>query len=248
MVAIKSYLNKIHVGLSNFIQKTKANNFEKKIVNTCIKFGTTSPECLWEMLNLFKQVPNYKIQGTFVECGVWKGAYLVFFQKLIEEYNLENRKIYAYDTFEGTPEPTDLDINSEGQYMKEEYDRFKKDDSTSNWNNAGLEEVKKNYFQNTNKNDNLVTIKGKVENTLLIKSNIPDKIAILKLDTCLYESIKIELENLYPRLQKHGILIIDNYFNYQGVKKATDDYFKFNSNLLKSNRFSNRVIIHSQNK
>ena len=38
--------------------------------------------------------------------------------------------------------------------------------------------------------------------------------------------------------------IDDNYFNYLGVKKATDDYFKFNSILLKSNTSTNRAIVY----
>ena len=237
-------MNQLSIKISNIIQNIKASNFERKLVNTCSSFNTSSRFGLWEMIRLFKQMLKNKAQGDIVECGVQCGAYLIFFQKLIEEYNLENRKIFGYDTFQGIPEPTNFDIFTDGNSMKKRYEELKIDDSTSKWNYASLEEVKKNYFQNTSKNDNLITIKGKVENTLLIKDNIPNKIAILKLDTCLYEGVKITLETLYPRLQKGGILIVDNYLNFQGVQKATDEYFKFNSDLLSLNKLTKRMIIN----
>ena len=52
------------------------------------------------------------------------------------------------------------------------------------------------------------------------------KISILRLDTDFYESTKIELEVLYPRLEKNGILIIDDYGTFKGARKAVDEYFK----------------------
>ena len=46
------------------------------------------------------------------------------------------------------------------------------------------------------------------------------------LDTDLYSTTKIQLEVLYPRLVKGGVLHIDDYGFFPGVKKAVDDYFK----------------------
>ena len=121
MQSIRNRLIQIPIKISNLIQKIKANNFERNLVNTCLKFNTTGKEHLWEMINLFKKIFKNKVQGDFVECGVWRGAYLVLFQKLIEEYNLENLKIYGYDTFVGMPEPTTLDKTRLGKSMKEQY-------------------------------------------------------------------------------------------------------------------------------
>jgi O-methyltransferase len=48
----------------------------------------------------------------------------------------------------------------------------------------------------------------------------------LRLDTDFYSSTKIELEILYPRLVKGGVLIIDDYGSWEGSKRAVDEYFK----------------------
>ena len=72
---------------------------------------------------------------------------------------------------------------------------------------------------------NYFLIKGKVENTLRNIKKLPKKISILRLDTDFYESTKIELEVLFPRLVKGGVLIIDDYGFWKGAKKAVDEYF-----------------------
>ena len=89
---------------------------------------------------------------------------------------------------------------------------------------CSLEDVKKNIRENTNIN-NIFLIKGKVENTLRNIKKLPKKISILRLDTDFYESTKIELEVLFPRLVKGGVLIIDDYGFWKGAKKAVDEYF-----------------------
>ena len=70
-------------------------------------------------------------------------------------------------------------------------------------------------------------VEGDVCSTLN-KDNLPDLISVLRLDTDWYESTKKELEVLYPRLEIGGVLIIDDYGNWAGSKKATDEYFEIN--------------------
>ena len=78
-------------------------------------------------------------------------------------------------------------------------------------------------------------IKGIVEKTLLEPKNLPDKISILRLDTDFYESTKIELEILYPKLSEGGYCIIDDYA-LSGCNAAVNDYrtkYKINSEIKK---------------
>ena len=108
---------------------------------------------------------------------------------------------------------------------------------------CSLNDVVKNYKENTKFNKNLLCTKGPVEKTLKVKNNIPKKISILRLDTDWYESTKIELEILFPLLAKNGILIIDDYGYWNGAKKAVDQYFfKKNVALFKID-FTSRFII-----
>ena len=47
---------------------------------------------------------------------------------------------------------------------------------------------------------------------------------LLRLDTDYYESTKYELERLYPRLESRGLCTIDDYGQFEGARKATDEY------------------------
>jgi len=69
-------------------------------------------------------------------------------------------------------------------------------------------------------------IKGKVEETIPAQS--PAEIALLRLDTDWYESTKHEMEHLYPLLVDQGFLIIDDYGDWVGARKAVDEYISQN--------------------
>jgi len=65
----------------------------------------------------------------------------------------------------------------------------------------------------------------------------------LRLDTDYYSSTKIELEILWPRLSKSGILIIDDYGYWRGCKKAVDEFFYKKDPLLLHVDESCRILI-----
>ena len=224
----------------------KLNKKEKKIVNICnnYSFQTTQINILRNNIDILNTIKKKRTQGDFVECGVYKGISLVFFQKYIEINNLENIKIYGFDTFEGIPEPSNDDIDIHGLSMKDTFEKYKINKESSNWNNSSLDEVRLNFKDNTSHNDNLILIKGLVEETLLKKDNLPDKISLLKLDTSLYEGTKIELEVLFPKIQKGGIIIVEGYFKFLGVKKAVDNFFSTKNYLIKYKKTLGRAIIY----
>ena len=78
-----------------------------------------------------------------------------------------------------------------------------------------------------------------------MKENIPDSISFLRLDTDLYETTKFQLEILYPKLTVGGILHIDDYGFFPGVRKAVDDYFKDQDIWLHRVDLTCRLLIKS---
>jgi O-methyltransferase len=64
-----------------------------------------------------------------------------------------------------------------------------------------------------------------VEETLMASAP-PGDIALLRLDTDWYASTKAELDHLYPKLVQGGILVVDDYFRWQGARKAMDEYLQ----------------------
>ena len=59
------------------------------------------------IIQSIKYIKNNKIEGDFVESGIFEGNSVILFGLLLEKYNL--KKIYAYDTFDGMVKPSEFD-------------------------------------------------------------------------------------------------------------------------------------------
>jgi len=207
----------------NSVPIVEMDALERNLIENCLNFSMISKLGMWNLLNSFHYVINNKIPGDFVECGVWKGGCIALL-KYLNDFNNIKRNIYAYDTFQGLPEPGIFDDKIDGRSSKNIW--LNKNITEGGWCKSELDEVKKNIRIVCNDLNKINFVKGKVEETLLIKKNLPQEISILRLDTDFYESTKIELEVLFPRLSKGGILIIDDYGSFVGSKKAVDEYFQ----------------------
>ena len=86
-----------YIVLLNFISFLKSNKKENKLVSVCdnYNFSTTQRIIFWNNIDILNKIKKNNVEGDFVECGVYKGITLVFFQKYIEMHKLKNIKIYA---------------------------------------------------------------------------------------------------------------------------------------------------------
>lgn len=166
------------------------------------------------------------VLGDIVEVGVWKGGSIISMILSLEKNLCNDRLIHLYDTFEGmTPS---LEIDKDYKDVKASYLIA----NNPFWSCiCGIEEVKENISKNTTYPSNMI----KYHIGDICKTNfIPDKIALLRLDTDWYESTKFELENFYPKVVSGGIVIIDDYGHWKGCRLAVDEFLK-NHHSIKLN-------------
>lgn len=209
--------------------------FEINIINKVSYITMTSPERLVSLIRATEYIEKNNIEGDIVECGVWKGGSVGACLLTLKQLNNVARKIWLFDTFEGMNMPSELDFDINGKLAS---DKMKMEDKETSWiwAKAQLDLVKNNVLAFDYPIENVNFIKGLVEDTL-INNELPEKISILRLDTDWYESTKIELEILYPRLVSGGVLIIDDYGHWNGCKKAVDEFFK----SMEFSPFLNRI-------
>lgn len=182
-------------------------------------YTMTSDVRIKTLLDAVKHLTEKNIQGDFVECGVWKGGSIMAMIYKLLELNILDRKIWAFDTYEGMTEPGDDDIDFQNKTAKE----LMEQKIANILCISSYEETTANILNTGYPHNMIQFVKGRVEETIP-RSNV-EQIALLRLDTDWYESTMAELNYFYPKLVKGGVLIIDDYGHWKGCKKAVDEYF-----------------------
>jgi O-methyltransferase len=200
---------------------------DRKIVQRIIekKLSMAGHERLFATLLACRHVASNDIQGDFVECGVWRGGNGMIAADIFSRMK-KSAKVCLFDTFSGMTEPEmhDIEIDTSEQ-ASARYIREQKD-AHNDWCFAPLEDVRQNFLEAGLLSNYICMIEGDVLETLRDEVNIPNAISVLRLDTDWYESTKLELEILWPRLQSGGILMVDDYGHWGGARKAVDEYFE----------------------
>lgn len=156
-------------------------------------------------------IRNELIPGDLVETGVWRGGCCIFMRGYLEAYGMTDRRIWACDSFEGLPrsshpEDAGLDMSADKMPILA----------------VTLDEVQENFRRYDLLDDRVVFVKGWFKDTL--KSIDVDQIALLRLDGDLYESTMDSLEALYDKVSPGGVIIIDDYFDFEPCRKAVDHF------------------------
>ncbi len=170
----------------------------------------TSLERLVTLSRSIEYLQQRHIKGDIVECGVWKGGSMMLVAQKLLMAGDTDRRLFLFDTFEGMSSPGKEDVTAlDKQPAQELLKKFERTDGENVWCYSSLDEVQANLAKTNYPAENILFVKGKVEDTLPHPAIA--QIALLRLDTDWYESTKHELEMLYDKLVPGGILIIDDY-------------------------------------
>lgn len=189
----------------------KAFEYENNFLLSC------GPDRLSKIIahyTLFERIID--LEGDIIECGVFKGASFCEFSIFIKLF-CPLKKLIGFDTFQKYPEANfDEDKEYRNNFINE----------------AGSDSISKKQLIGVLKN------KGITKNIELIKGNIcktipkyiekkPNlKVSLLNLDVDLYEPARVILENLWDKMVKNSIVILDDYNVFPGETKAVKEFFK----------------------
>ncbi len=149
--------------------------------------------------------------GAVVEFGCYKGTTSLFLRRVL---NLEDngRELHVYDSFAGLPAKSIKDASVSGSNFKAGELKSSKKDLIHNFKKAGLKPpiIHKGWFSDLKDNE------------------VPDLIAFAFLDSDFYDSILDSLNLVWPKIERGGVIIIDDYQtnNLPGVHRAVEDFFK----------------------
>lgn len=201
---------------------------DKTILDRIRGYTMTSVDRQLALLHAVRHVVRTGVQGSFVECGVWRGGSAMAAALAFIQEGETKRDLYLFDTFEGMTAPTDVDRSVYGVSAQAYLDQVHANrdiDRDFVWCIAGLEDVQANMLTVNYPTDRIFFVRGPVESTISTET-ATGPIAVLRLDTDWYESTRHELVHLFPLISPGGILIVDDYGHWAGARKALDEYLE----------------------
>lgn len=195
-----------------------------ELYELCREQTMTSVERMYALYSAVRYVVANGIEGDFVECGVWRGGSVMLMAHTLLRLGVPDRTLWLYDTFAGMTPPSPHDVQEmSGRSACDILAGARKTEEDPFWGIAPRSVVSANLTATGYPSDRIRCVEGDVLETL--PAHAPPQLALLRLDTDWYASTKHELEQLYPRLTRGGVLIIDDYGYWRGARRATDEYF-----------------------
>jgi hypothetical protein len=161
------------------------------------------------------------VPGVMVECGVWRGGCsIAMLLAQREQFGEVQRPVFMADSFAGLPLAADRD----GPIAR----TWQQGDTEDNYNNctASLAEVQTAVSSMGFVPNEYELVQGWFQDTLpiLAKRLESRSIALLRVDADWYDSVLACLTHLEPLVSQEGIVILDDYYWWDGATRATHDY------------------------
>ena len=197
----KTLVNQIRDGRLTYLPKAKL----AKIVEIC------------------ERLDNTKTPGMFLEAGCALGGSAIMIAKLKDPA----RPLSVYDVFDMIPPPGEQD--GEDVHERFEIIRSGKSQGLGGDTYYGYEEnlfdkVKQNFadFDVDLESQNVSLVKGLVQDTM----KIDEPVAFAHIDVDWYDPVMHCLNQITPNLSQGGVIVLDDYFDWSGCRKATDEFLK----------------------
>ncbi len=197
-------------------ENNQQNSEFRSLLASVRPYTLLSDERLLSLYALARQICLDNIPGSFVECGTCRGGAAALLAAVVQRYSLCPRKVYACDTFEGMPEPT-------------EHDRH--DGIPANLTGFGVGTLKAPAAEYLNVvcqalgvSDIVIPIAGLFTDTLPQHRAEMGQIALLHADGDWYESTWDIFANLFDQVAESGFIQIDDYGHWEGCRQAVHEF------------------------
>jgi O-methyltransferase len=153
------------------------------------------------------------LDGAIVECGTWRGG----MSAALIEVAGAHREYHFFDSFEGLPPAKPIDGPAALAWQRDTTSPFFHDNCT-----ASLEDFQHAIAMTGVSTHQIHVHAGFFDQTLPGLTMPP--IAVLRLDADWYESTMLCLESLFDKVMPGGVVIIDDYYAWDGCSRAVHDF------------------------
>lgn len=150
------------------------------------------------------------IPGEIIECGTWRGGMIAGIADVLGP----DRHYRLFDSYEGLPPAKEIDGEAALAWQRNT-------SSPIYYDNCRASEEEARKAMSMSAATNYTIVKGWFQNTLPSANARP--IALLRLDADWYDSTKQILDNLASCVVSGGLVIVDDYYTWQGCTRAVNE-------------------------
>lgn len=180
------------------------------------------PPKLENVVEAAERVLSEGVEGDFIEAGVALGGSAIVLARVKRD-----RQLRLYDVFEMIPPPSEKD-DADAHERYREIVEGKSSGLGGGVYYGYMEALKDQVAANLSRfghspdNDRIALIPGTFEETLH-----PDgPVAFAHIDCDWYDSVKVCIDRIAPRLSPGGMIAFDDYSSYSGCRKAVDEWLE----------------------
>jgi O-methyltransferase len=159
------------------------------------------------IVNEYRHVP-----GCVIECGTWRGGMIAGIAEVLGP----DRQYFLFDSYQGLPPARTIDGQAAVAWQENKTGEFYHD-------NCKAEEESARDAMSLSEAKHVTVVKGWFNETLPSMA-LPSKIAVLRLDSDWFESTLTCLEALYPQMSEQGVVVLDDYYTWDGCSRAVHHY------------------------
>lgn len=198
-----------------------ARNFIARIKSK--KLTYLSNKKLTSIADTCRSIEKANLNGSFIEAGCALGGSAI----LMASLKTPDRKLFVYDVFGMIPPPS----NEDPKDVHDRYDTIVKGQSKGIRGDKyygyeeNLYEVVQSNFKSFGidvEEQSVYLIKGLLQDTM----KIDQPVAFAHVDVDWYDPVMTCLNRIFPNLVVGGSIILDDYHDWGGCKKAADEYLQ----------------------
>ncbi len=192
-----------------------------------------------------KQINSKGVAGDCLEFGVALGGSGILLASLMGP----GRCFIGYDVFGLIPPPSEKDArdaHERYQVIAEGKSQGILGDRYYGYENDLLHKVERSFreFGTPVDNHRVRLVQGRFEDTVSFDETM--RIAFAHIDCEWFEPVALCLAKVYSRLSPGGIVVIDDYRDFQGCRKATDAFLERHPDIELVDTSSNAILVRRQ--
>lgn len=214
-------------GINLRIPEYHRSNIEKPFDFDARSFGLDWPMYGYSMVGSYRlqnihylllELEKNSISGDFIEAGVWRGGSCIFATAVMEAYNMEDRKVFVADSFQGLPPSSQSKDENKWIGLGNGFLEVSQEEVALNFEAFGMLTPRVEF------------IEGFFRHSLpIFRDSMRSRarqIAFARLDADMYESTMDVLFNIFEFIPIGGIIVFDDFFTVPEESQAAVQFWE----------------------